>query len=250
MAPEIQREAMTATTGPTVAFFRGCVNDILLPGAATRLRALLVAAGCRVVETPGLVCCGALDRHTGRPERAEGLRERNVVILDAFEGTWDTLVVEAAGCGLELRSYPSTVATRVMDGAELLSHLNLPPARRVPLKVVVHDPCHARHGQGIINEPRQLLRRIPGLILLESDEPDVCCGSGGAYSLLHPELSAAMGKRKAELLAATGADLVVTGNPGCLGQLADALCLVAPELPILPLTDLLWYAHLGGCWTR
>ncbi len=246
----LQPENMTTATGPTVAFFRGCVNDVLLPGAAMRLRALLVAAGCRVVEPPGLVCCGALDRHTGRPERADALRARNVAILDAYEGTWDNLVVEAAGCGLELRSYSFALAKRVKDGVELLSHLKLPPARRVPLKVVVHDPCHARHGQGIVDEPRQLLRRIPGLILRESDEQDVCCGSGGAYSLLHPELSAAMGKRKAELLAATGADLIVTANPGCLGQLADALCLVAPDLPVLPLTDLLWYAHLGGSWTR
>ena len=94
-------------------------------------------------------------------------------------------------------------------------------------------------------EPRRLLGNIPGLLLLEPEEPEVCCGSGGTYSLFHPDLADTMGRRKAEMLAATGADLVVTTNPGCLGQIADGLAVIAPELPILPLSDLLWYAHLG-----
>jgi glycolate oxidase iron-sulfur subunit len=90
-----------------------------------------------------------------------------------------------------------------------------------------------------------LLKLIPELDLLEPDEPEVCCGSGGSYGLFHPEFSAAMGRRKARVLSETGADLVVTSNPGCLGQIADGLALVAPEIPVLPLTDLLWYASCG-----
>ena len=104
----------------------------------------------------------------------------------------------------------------------------------VPLKVVYHDPCHARHGQGIISEPRQLLGRIPGLQLVEPLEPEVCCGSGGAWGLDHPDLSQSLGRRKAADLAATGADLVLTSNPGCLGQIADGLALEAPDLTIMP----------------
>jgi glycolate oxidase iron-sulfur subunit len=112
----------------------------------------------------------------------------------------------------------------------------------VPLRVALHDPCHARHTRGIVAEPRRLLARIPGLILCEPAESDVCCGSAGAYALRHRELSEAMGRRKAQALADTGCDLVVTTNPGCLGQIADGLSLVAPSLPVIPLSDLLWYS--------
>ncbi len=87
-----------------------------------------------------------------------------------------------------------------------------------------------------------MLGRIPGLEVVEPAEGEVCCGSAGAYALRHADFAAAMGRRKAEALAATGCDLVVTTNPGCLGQIADALDLVAPRLPVLPLTDLVWYA--------
>ena len=103
-------------------------------------------------------------------------------------------------------------------------------------------PCHARHGEGIVEAPRRLLDAVPGLVRLEPEEAEVCCGAGGPYAVFHPELAAAMARRKALRLAETGADLVVTSNPGCLGQIAAALAEVAPDLPIVPLTDLLWYA--------
>ncbi len=238
--------AGAGTGAPAVAFFRGCVNDVLLPGSARRLRDLLAAAGCRLLVPAGQECCGALAAHTGRGDVAARQRAGNSKALGAALAGCDALVVEAAGCGLELKGYPPEVAAKVVDAAVLLADLPLPRLRPVPLRVVLHDPCHARHGQGIITEPRRLLRRIPGLQLCEPEEAEVCCGSGGAYSLMHPDLSAAMGRRKAEKLAATGADLVVTGNPGCLGQIADALAFVAPELPVIPLTDLVWYACLGG----
>ncbi len=157
-------------------------------------------------------------------------------------------MVEAAGCGLELSEYPDGLADRVCDALVLLDDLELPSLGEVPLRVVVHDPCHAQHGLGISAAPRRLLARIPGLSVVEAQEASVCCGSGGIYSLRHPDLSAAMGRRKARLLAATGADLVVTSNPGCLGQIADGLALESPQLPITPLTDLLWYAwQRAGC---
>jgi glycolate oxidase iron-sulfur subunit len=165
--------------------------------------------------------------------------------LTAAASDWDYLVVEAAGCGLELGDYPAEVAGKVRDALVLLAGLSLPAPREMPLKIVLHDPCHARQGQRIVEAPRRLLQRIPGLIVVEPDEPEVCCGSGGVYSLYHPEISAAMGRRKARMLAAPGAHLVVTSNPGCLGQIAEGLALEVPELPILPLTDLLWFAHLG-----
>ena len=230
--------------GPRVAFFRGCANSGLLPGTSRRLRDLLSASGCRLEEPVAQDCCGALALHTGRPGRAADLRRRNRDAFDQALNDGTAIVAEAAGCGHELKEYGDDFRTGVVDAAVFLAGLDLPPPGSVPLKVAYHDPCHARHGQGIVDEPRKLLKAIPNLEIVEPTEPEVCCGSGGAWGLRYPELSDELGRRKAADLAATGADLVVTSNPGCLGQIADGLHLVAPDLPILPLTDLLWYAAL------
>jgi len=215
-----------------------------MPGTSRRLRDLLSASGCRLEEPVDQDCCGALASHTGRPGRAADLRRRN---RDVFAGALNegtVIVAEAAGCSHELKEYGDDFRTGVVDAAVLLAGLDLPPLGSVPLKVAYHDPCHARHGQGIVDEPRMLLAAIPGLEIVEPTEPEVCCGSGGAWGLRYPELSDELGRRKAADLAATGADLVVTSNPGCQGQIADGLQVIAPDLPILPLTDLLWYAAL------
>jgi len=239
-------ETSTGGGGPVVAFFRGCANDQLLPGTSSRLRDLLWAAGCRLFIPEDQECCGALAAHTGRSQRAAELQAQNLAALTTAD-RYDHLVVEAAGCGLELRRYPETVASRVIDATVLLDGLSMPPLGAVPLRVAVHDPCHARHGQGVVEQPRRLLARIPELTVVEPPEATVCCGSGGAYSLQHQELSQTMGRRKARLIADTGADLVVTTNPGCLGQIADGLALESPDLPVVPLSDLLWFAwQIGG----
>lgn len=232
--------------GIPVAFFQGCANAGLLGATSRRLRKILVAAGC-VVNTPGFQdCCGALAAHTGRPGRAADLNRRNREAFAAVRDSGTVIVAEAAGCGHELKKYGGEFETGVIDAVVLLARLELPALGPIPIKVVYHDPCHARHGQGIVAEPRQLLAAIPELELVEPEEPDVCCGSGGAWGLRYPEISADLGRRKAANLAATGADLVVTSNPGCQGQIADSLRLIKPNLPLLPLTDLLWYAAVRG----
>jgi glycolate oxidase iron-sulfur subunit len=227
--------------GPLVGLFRGCASQGLLPGASERLRQLLELGGCRVVPA-GQACCGAFDRHAGRIQQADELRDRNMAALSAPGTRMEFLVVEAAGCGLELRNYGPPVGGSVVDAVALLDRLAPMPRRRVGLRVVIHDPCHARHGQGVVEEPRRLLGRIPGLVIVPTPEAEVCCGSGGPYAFEHPELSSAMGRRKARRLADTGADLIVTSNPGCLGQILDGLALEGMDLPVVPLTDLLWYA--------
>ena len=241
-APALEPLAVETPTGPIVAWFSGCANAGLLSATSRRARVLLKAAGCRLVDVPGQDCCGALAAHTGRPGRAADLRRRNEEAIGRAVPEDAVVAVEAAGCGHELKNQVGGLADRVKDVAVLLAGLPLPAMGDTPLKVVYHDPCHARHGQGIIAEPRRLLAGIPGLTILEPADKEVCCGSGGAWGLRYPEISAQLARRKAANLAATGADLVVTSNPGCLGQIADALLLVAPDLPILPLTDLLWYA--------
>lgn len=230
-----------AGSAGAVAFFRGCANAGLLPDSSRRLLDLCTAAGFAVTVPDGQDCCGALAAHTGRPGRAAALGRRNRAAFAGVPAAVPVLV-EAAGCALELGQVDAGWSARVVDPAQLLAGAPLPPLARLPLRVAIHDPCHARHGRGIVAEPRALLRRIPGLTVLEPAEPEVCCGSGGVWGLRHRDLAGDLGRRKARLLAATGAALVVTTNPGCLGQIADGLALEAPGLPILPLTDLLWYA--------
>ena len=205
-----------------------------MPAAQARLVALLQAAGVEVITPSGQDCCGALAAHTASPHRAAAQRARNVSALGEAVASAEALIVEAAGCGLELAGYPAEIADKTVDAVVYLADLPLQPLRDLPLTVVYHDPCHARHGRGIVDAPRRLLARIPGARVREPEETDVCCGSGGAYTLRHPELSTAMGRRKAERLAATGADVVATSNPGCLGQIADALAAAVADAGAAP----------------
>ncbi len=233
-----------------ILFFTGCANEGLLPGTSRRLIELLKAARCQVHFAAKQQCCGALAAHTGQPGKASRLKRTNLQALQPITHSNEgdaaiPIVVEAAGCGLQLKDYGPQFSNRVLDAVVLLDELTLPAMREIPLKVVYHDPCHAWHGQGIHAEPRRLLEQIPGLVLLEPLEAEMCCGSGGAWGIHHPEMSEELGRRKARNLSATGADLVVTANPGCLGQIQDGLALEAPEFPILPLTDLIWYACRG-----
>jgi len=174
---------------PRIVFFRGCASASLLPGTSRRLRELLAAAGCRVTVPADQQCCGALAEHTGQPDRAADLQRRNCDALNVAVRDCDALVVEAAGCGLELTGYPESIAAKVRDAVVLLAGLELPPLAPLPLRIAIHDPCHARHGLGIVAEPRALLRRIPQVMLVEPEEAEVCCGSGGAYSLRHRSLA-------------------------------------------------------------
>lgn len=228
---------------PSVLFFKSCANEGLLFDSTRRLIQLLEACGCRVNVLDSTSCCGALASHTGQPSKASAQHLNNLAIFKEHLEPETKIVIEAAGCGVEvLENYDSDISSATTDAVRLLCGLSLPPLGKVALKVAYHDPCHALHGQGIFEEPRDLLSRIPGVELVQQLEAEVCCGSGGAWGISHPNLSDEIGRRKARHLAATGADLVVTSNPGCLGQIADGLALEAPDLPIIPLSDLLWFS--------
>lgn len=228
-----------------LVFFRGCANAGFLPDTSRRLRELLTWSGFEVRDPEGQECCGALASHTGRPGRAAALATANAGVLVPMLDGPARVVVEAAGCGHELKRQRA-VGDHVVDAVELLAGIELPPLGRLDLRVALHDPCHARHGQGLVAEPRTLLARLPGVTVLEPHEAEVCCGSGGAWGLRYPDVSDELGRRKAACLAATGADVIVTSNPGCLGQVADGLAFMDDAPPILPLTDLIWYAAVLG----
>ncbi len=211
-----------------VELFAGCLMATLLAPLDVATGELLAAAGYEVVITTGQTCCGALSAHEGDTATARELGARN---LEAFAGLDTPIVLNSAGCGAFLREYPHHVgpestplADRVVDISELLVGVDLdlggPPP---PGPVAYHDACHARLAQGIIEAPRALLRRIPGIDLVELADPTICCGSAGVYNILQPETADELGRRRARTVRDVRARTVVTANPGCLMQVQSHL---------------------------
>jgi glycolate oxidase iron-sulfur subunit len=217
-----------------VGMLTGCVQSEFFPGVNAATARVLAAEGCDVVIPSRQGCCGALSVHNGRESEAVGFAKKTIDVFEA--AAVDTVVVNAAGCGSSMKEYAELLrddpayaeraagfAASVRDVSELLDTLG-PVARRHPLPVTVayHDACHLAHAQGIRAQPRALLAAIPKLELREIADPEICCGSAGVYNLLNPEPARELGERKARNVLATGADLLVTANPGCLMQVAAA----------------------------
>ncbi len=226
--------AKTAAQGERrrrVGLLTGCVQQVFFSRVNDATVRVLAAEGCEVVAPPDQTCCGALMVHAGR-EDAALINARQVI--DTFEAAAvDTVVVNAAGCGSSMKEYghllrddpdyaerAAAFSRKVRDVTELLDELE-PLAQRhaVTGRFAYHDACHLAHAQGVRAEPRRVLRAIPGLELADIADPEICCGSAGIYNLVEPEPAAELGKRKADSILATGAQAVVTGNPGCLLQL-------------------------------
>ena len=219
----------------TVGMLLGCVQREFFPGVNAATARVLAAEGFDVVAPPGQGCCGALSAHNGREEEAAGFARS---LVEEFERAGvEHVVVNSAGCGSAMKEYADLLvddpvwadrarafADRVRDVSEILAEAG-PVAPRHPLEVSVayHDACHLGHAQGIRAQPRELLRGIPGLELREINEASLCCGSAGIYNLLKPEAARELGDRKATNVVATGAELLVTANPGCLMQVRTSL---------------------------
>ena len=244
LAPEVTWSGITAQVPErtaargerrlTVALLTGCVQRVVFPGVNRATVHVLAAEGCDVVAPAGQGCCGALSRHAGRLEEARAFARRTI---EQFERAGvDRVVVNAAGCGSSMKEYPELFAedpvwarraedfsARVRDVSELLVELG-PRAPRQPIaaRVAYHDACHLGHAQGIRSQPREVLRAIPGIELVELAEPEICCGSAGIYNLVQPEPAQALGDRKAREVAAVAPDVVATANPGCTMQIGAA----------------------------
>jgi glycolate oxidase iron-sulfur subunit len=213
-----------------VALFLGCVAaEWFAPVHHATIR-LLRRAGCEVTIPGTQTCCGALHRHAGMLEDARALLARNHAVFT--RGGYDAIVVNAAGCGASLRdrlpeetegAAPPLPPYR--DVCELLAELGLPaPDREVRARVAYDQPCHLVHGQRVGQDVvEELLRRVPGLTVVPLRRSERCCGAGGVYNLFHPEMADPIRDEKTADLLASGAEIVVTGNPGCAMQIAAGL---------------------------
>jgi glycolate oxidase iron-sulfur subunit len=228
----------------TVGMLTGCVQSAFFPDVNSATIRILVAEGCDVLTPPEQGCCGALSVHNGREAEAQRFARK---LIDTFEPLdIDYFVVNAAGCGSSLKEYGELLAddpdyaerakafaARVRDLSEVLVELG-PVAERHPLPITVayHDACHLGHAQGVRAQPRALLRGIPGLELREIADPEICCGSAGVWNVLNPEPAAQLGERKARTVLATGAELLVTANPGCLMQVSASVRKLGGEIAL------------------
>ncbi|GAB2912382.1 (Fe-S)-binding protein [Nonomuraea fastidiosa] len=209
-----------------VGMLTGCVQREFFPQVNAATARVLALEGCDVVIPPEQGCCGALSVHSGLDRQAGRLARRTAEVFE--RAGVDTVVVNAAGCGSTMKEYAELLGRepgfRVMDLSEYLAELG-PVAKRhpLPLTVAYHDACHLAHAQGVRAQPRELLSGIPGLELREIPESAICCGSAGTYNLLRPQAARDLGDRKAASVRTTGAELLVSANPGCTMQIAAAM---------------------------
>ena len=243
-----------AAEGPRrarVALLTGCVQSAVF-GAHNRATARILARnGCEVLVPEDQGCCGALNAHGGDHERAVAMAKRTI---EVFESTpVDVVIVNTSGCGAHMKAYGALLAgepgwtaraarfaATVQDLAEFLAKEPLRgPLAPVPMTVTYHDPCHVVHGQKIRKEPRHLLAQVPGLKVVDLVESDWCCGSAGIYNLTQPEMATRLLARKVEHVLETGAEAVVTANPGCILQIQQGLRARGRDVRVLHLVEIL-----------
>jgi len=241
-----------------VALLTGCVQSVIFAAHNRATARVLAKNGCEVIVPDGQGCCGALNAHGGDHERALAMACRTI---DAFEAARvDAVVVNTSGCGAHMKAYGHLLAgdpayaerarrfaASVRDLAEFLAQEPLRgPLAPVPLTCTYHDPCHVVHGQKIKSEPRRLLAQIPGLRVVELTESDWCCGSAGIYNLTEPEMATRLLHRKVSHVLATGAEAVVTANPGCILQIQAGLGAHESGVRVMHLVEILDRAYGGA----
>jgi glycolate oxidase iron-sulfur subunit len=241
-----------------VAMLTGCAQDLTFSDVNRDTVEVLAQNGCEVFTPPEQSCCGSLHAHNGEWTLAQQLARRNI---DQFPPEqFDAIITNAGGCGSHLKHYAKLLADdqaylkraehwdlKVKDVHEWLIQIGIrkPNAaeRRAPFVVTYHESCHLSHGQKVVAQPRELLRAIPGLQLVELPEANWCCGSAGIYNLTQPEMAGQLLDRKIKHIKSTGATTVATANPGCLLQLINGAAQAGLKLRVVHPISLLAEAY-------
>ena len=237
-----------------VAILTGCAQPVLDPAINEATIRLLNRLGVEVVVPEGEGCCGALVHHMGREEPALAFARRNVDVWlrEVENGGLDAIIITASGCGTTIKDYghmlrldpayaekAARVSALAKDITEYLATLELPQVESRGLTVAYHSACSMQHGQKITMAPKTLLRNA-GFAVRDPAEGHLCCGSAGTYNIMQPEISAQLKARKVRNIEATRADIVATGNIGCMTQIATGTA-----IPILHTVELLDWAYGG-----
>jgi glycolate oxidase iron-sulfur subunit len=238
-----------------VALLEGCVQSVLFGDHNRATARLLAKNGVDVVVPEGQGCCGALNAHGGDHGRAIEMAKRTIEVFE--RESVEAIVVNTSGCGAHMKAYglllanepgwaqrAARFAATVRDISEFLAARPLRgPLAPVRMKVTYHDPCHVVHGQKIRRQPRELLAQVPGLDVVDLPESDWCCGSAGIYNLTQPEMAARLLDRKIANVLATGAEAVVTANPGCILQIQQGLTARGAPVRVMHLVEILDRAY-------
>jgi glycolate oxidase iron-sulfur subunit len=217
---------------------------LLFPRVHEATRRLLRRVGYEVKDVDQ-GCCGSLHLHAGYLDEA---KEREHALTAVFQGDLP-VIVNSAGCGSTMKAYEDPFALRVLDASEFLLANGLLEAlqtsRGIATKATYHDACHLAHGQGVRTQPRDLLRAIPGLRLIDLNESDMCCGSAGIYNLTQPKLARELLERKWKNIEDAGAAIVAMGNPGCHAWIGQAAEEHGKEVRVLHTMELLEASFIG-----
>jgi glycolate oxidase iron-sulfur subunit len=268
LTPRVQRRFSDALIQPVetapanrkyrVGLLTGCVQDLVFSHVNRDTADVLLANRCEVVTPRSQFCCGSIHAHNGELELARKMARRN---LDAFHlDQLDAVITNAAGCGTHLKNYGHLLhddpayseraarwSAKLRDVHEWLAEIGIqPPPASIPRKVTYHEACHLCHGQKITRQPREVLKAIPGLELVELSESTWCCGSAGIYNITQPEMSEKLLRRKMGNIAKTGAHVVASANPGCSVQLLAGARILNPNLMIAHPISLLAEAYKKG----
>jgi len=238
-----------------VAFFVGCVADVMFRQVHWATLRVLQQNGCDIFIPKGQGCCGAIHYHAGDSLGARRMADANLVAFDLDR--YDAIVVNHAGCGAMMKEYGlhwkdglrphrEKFAAKVKDVHEFLDQLGfLAPSGRIEAVATYHDACHLAHAQRVTSPPRKLLERIPGLELRPLPETEICCGSAGTYNLLHPEIADRLAARKIDNIVRTGAEIVLAANAGCLLQIGAELRRQGHRLRLMHPMELLDLSYRG-----
>ena len=251
-----------ASSRGRVGFVSGCVMSVLFGETNANSVRLLNRVGWEVVTPRAQVCCGALYAHGGNLACARDCARRNIELFEQHD--LDAVIINAAGCGSTLKEYGQLLrgdpawaergakfSSKVKDLTEWLVEFRVPDSgfgardfdespvahRPSPITVTYHDACHLAHPQRITKQPRHLVRMPAGINFVELPESDLCCGSAGSYNLTEPEMAGRLQRRKVENILKTGAQMVVTTNPGCILQIRAGLKKAGANIEVLHIAD-------------
>jgi len=220
-----------------VAVLTGCAQDLIFSEINRDTVEVLVQNGCEVFTPPAQQCCGSLHAHNGETDLAVELARKHI---DQFPPEqYDAIISNAGGCGSHLKHYSKLLADdpryreraklwdqKLNDVHEWLAQIKIripKSENQNPHTVTYHESCHLSHGQKVVNQPKEILKLIPNLKLVELPEANWCCGSAGIYNLVQPEMANQLLDRKLKHIRSTGATIVANGNSGCLLQLINGI---------------------------